>query len=124
MEEKRAELSPYPWSACHDGECKCGTIFDASGNIYLAQTYGPDDLGDGVGGPDCVPDRESQIANTRAMMCAAEMLVLLEKVATHMDAEIGYLGGNGQDLDPEQVDLLAQVEALCHKARGRTHGKD
>lgn len=72
--------SEHPWRNCHGGNCKCGTIFDASGNVYIASVYHPSDLGDGVNGPDAVPDVDTFKANYKLITAAPDLLAICQKI--------------------------------------------
>lgn len=33
--ERLRAISPYPWKACHDGDCQCGMVWAADGNTLV-----------------------------------------------------------------------------------------
>lgn len=73
-----------PWHACKGGDCKCGLIWDATGNCLVAVAQGEDHIQDMMG-PDCVPINAAQRANARLISAAPELLAALKGVVAVAD---------------------------------------
>lgn len=65
-----------PWVQCKDGDCTCGFIFGAAGQVYVAQAFGEPNV-DEHGLPDPHPTGEECGANARLISAAPDLLAAI-----------------------------------------------
>lgn len=76
-----AQHTPGPWQLHGKGDCPCGTIFDATGDCYVARAFGPADIND----CDPIPNEAAQIANAALIAAAPDLLAALKNALHHID---------------------------------------
>lgn len=103
------DFTDGPWSACKDGECSCGFIWDGSGQVHVATAHDSAALGRDYYGSDTAVVASQRAANARLIACAPELFSLLKQYRYESS-------GSGR------VDVLfrlnAQADALIAKATG------
>lgn len=69
-------FTPGPWRVCRDGDCTCGFVWSACGEIHVASVHGPESLGQDYYGSD-VATLDAP-ANARLIASAPDLLEALE----------------------------------------------
>jgi hypothetical protein len=69
-----------PWTACKQGSCDCGFIWDASENIHVATAHDVSALGTDYYGSGLAVSAEEREANARLIAAAPELLEALKSV--------------------------------------------
>jgi hypothetical protein len=90
------EHTPGPWSACKKADCKCGMIWDVTGNCLVAVSQCEDHMTIDAG-PDCTPNYEGQQANALLIAAAPELLAAALELIAHCPS----CAGTGQAVSSE-----------------------
>lgn len=107
-ESKEGAMSkhtPGPWSACHEGACECGFIWDASEEVHVASVHDVTALGQSWYGSDIAVTAEEREANARLISAAPDLLVALvwaqkqlRMLVTDDDGDGAFIRGGGIEL--------------------------
>lgn len=76
--------TPGPWSVCHDGDCRCGFIWSACGEVHVASAHDETVLGRSWYGSDVAVNAETRKANSLLIAAAPDMLRALEIISLNL----------------------------------------
>lgn len=117
-------FTPGPWTACKDGDCPCGFIWDASEEIHVASAHGREDVGQSWYGADVAVSEDEQKANALLIAATPELFVRLSDLVAIIE-KAGLLNlSNGVELGAtswyaKASERLELAKAALAKAEGR-----
>lgn len=104
--------APGTWKACRDGNCPCGAIWDATGDIHLATAFDSSAIGMDCFGSDIGVTRKTRISNARLIAAAPTMQATIDAQAARiaeLEAALGELDWQPIDTAPQGLDVLVNM---------------
>lgn len=119
-QDVKAQHTPGPWRECRDGDCTCGFIWSADGEIHVATVHGPDALGQDWYGSDVATTDAP--ANAHLIAAAPDLLEVAQEAAAmfryyeRLHMEKGTVDGDAKAR--RNAEMAEKCEAAIAKATG------